>query len=343
MNVAIVGATGAVGEVLVELLHARGFPVDTLTLLASERSAGKRVSFGEHSLPVRDVAKFDFAGVGIAFFAAGGDVAAEHGARARAAGAIVIDKSSRFRLDPEVPLVVPEVNGACLADVGPGGLVASPNCSTVQLVMLLHPLQQAFGLARVNLATYQAVSGAGSSGVATLASETTSVLNLKSLAAPTTFAAQIAFNVVPRVERMGADGFTTEEEKVIAESRRLLGLPALGINPTCVRVPVFFGHGQAVHVELARPASLAEVHATLAAMPGLRVLTDADEVPTPVGDAVGEDEVVVGRIRRDPSHPCGFDFWTVADNTRKGAALNSVQIAEQFLAAIGRRIVTANL
>ncbi len=343
MNVAIVGATGAVGEVLIQLLHERDFPVDSLQLHASARSAGKRMTFGDRTLPVRDVATADFAGVDVAFFAAGGDAAAEHGARARAAGAIVIDKSSRFRLDPDVPLVVPEVNGHALAGVAAGGMVASPNCSTVQLVMLLHPLQQAFGLARVNIATYQAVSGAGSSGIATLAAETTEILNLKSLAAPKTFAAQIAFNVVPRVERMGTDGFTTEEEKLIAESRRLLALPGLGINPTCVRVPVFFGHGQAVHVELSRPASLDEVHAALVAMPGLRVEMDVDAVATPVGDAVGQDEVVVSRIRRDPSHPCGFDFWTVSDNTRKGAALNSVQIAEQLLPAIGQRIVTTNL
>lgn len=342
MNVAIVGATGAVGEVLVELLHERAFPVDSLHLLASTRSAGKRISVGDRSVTVRDVANFDFASVHIAFFAAGGDVAAEHGARARAAGAIVIDKSSRFRLDPAVPLVVPEVNGAQLEGVTAGSMVASPNCSTVQLVMLLHPLQQAIGVARVNVATYQAVSGAGSSGIATLAAETTDILNVKSLAAPKTFAAQIAFNVVPRVERMGSDGFTTEEEKLIAETRRLLALPSLGINPTCVRVPVFFGHGQAVHVELARPASVEDVLAALRAMPGLRLEEDVAAVPTPVTDAVGQDEVVVGRIRRDPSHPCGFDFWTVGDNTRKGAALNSVQIAEQLLPAIGRRIVTAN-
>ena len=331
MNIAIVGATGAVGEVLIELLHARNFPVTELSLLASPRSAGTRVQFGRRYISVKDVEEFDFKGIDIAFFAAGGEVAAAHAARAQAAGCVVIDKSSRFRLAPDVALVVPEVNGHCLADVRKGSMVASPNCSTAQLVMVLAPLHRAAEVVRVNIATYQAVSGAGRSGIAALAAETADLLNVKPAGEPKTFPAQIAFNVIPQVERMGANGFTTEEEKLIAETRRILDLPGLAINPTCVRVPVFFGHGQAVHIELGRSLTAAEVGDILTAMPGLKVHSDPRYVPTPVADAVGHDEVVVGRIRVDPSHRSGIDIWTVADNTRKGAALNSVQIAERLV------------
>ncbi len=331
MNIAIVGATGAVGEVLIELLQSRAFPVTELHLLASSRSAGTRIQFGHHYISVKDVEQFDFKGINFVFFAAGGDVSAAHAARAQAAGCVVIDKSSRFRLAPDVPLVVPEVNGHCLEQVRKGSMVASPNCSTAQLVMVLAPLHRAAGVLRVNIATYQAVSGAGRSGISALASETADLLNVKPVGEPKTFPVQMAFNVIPQVERMGPNGFTTEEEKLIAETRRILELPDLAINPTCVRVPVFFGHGQAVHIELGKSLTAQEASDILIAMPGLQVHSDPSYLPTPVVDAVGHDEVVVGRIRVDPSHRSGIDLWTVGDNTRKGAALNSVQIAERLV------------
>ena len=335
IDIAVVGATGAVGQVVVELLAEREFPVGALHLLASPDSAGKTVSFGGRHIRVRQLEGFDFSSVRLAFFAAGSDIAAHYAPLAAAAGCMVIDKSSHFRLRPDVPLVVPEVNGHALAELGAGRLIASPNCSTIQLVVALKPLLDAFGLARINIATYQSVSGAGRRGVEELAGQSARLLNGQP-AGPGTFPRQIAFNVVPQVETFGAGGYTTEELKIVAESRRVLGIAGLPINPTCVRVPVFYGHSQAVHLETGVKASAAAARAVLAAAPGVRVLDDPanGDFPTAVGEAAGDDAVWVGRIREDLSHPMGLNLWVVSDNVRKGAALNSVQIAEQLLTVL---------
>lgn len=336
VDVAVVGATGAVGQVVVELLAQRKFPVGKLHLLATERSAGETVGFGQRQVRVRELDGFDFSQVQIAFFAAGGDVAAHYAPIANRAGCFVIDKSSHFRLHPDVPLVVPEVNSVVLKSMGQHKLIASPNCSTIQLVVALKPLHDAFGLTRVNIATYQSVSGAGRKGVQELAGQTARLLNGQPLDEVSTFPRQIAFNVLPQVETFTANGYTTEELKIISESRRVLGIADLPVNPTCVRVPVFYGHSQAVHLETAVKATAAAAREVLRAAPGIEVLDDpaTGRYPTAVGDGAGHDPVWVGRIREDMSHERGLNLWLVSDNVRKGAALNSVQIAEQLLTAL---------
>lgn len=339
VNVAVVGATGAVGQVVVELLAERSFPVGDLHLLASERSAGTSVAFGNRHVRVRQLDGFDFSQVAIAFFAAGSEIAARFAGLAAAAGCTVIDKSSHFRMHPEVCLVVPEVNGADLAmdqaGARGGRIIASPNCSTIQLVVALKPLHDAFGLVRINIATYQSVSGAGRGGVEALAGQTARLLNGQP-SDDAVFPRQIAFNVIPQVETFGAGGYTTEELKIIHESRRVLGIPDLRVNPTCVRVPVFYGHSQAVHLETRDKAHAQAAREVLAAAPGVKVLDDpsSGSYPTAVSEGAGQDAVWVGRIREDMSHERGLNLWIVSDNIRKGAALNSVQIAEQLLTGL---------
>lgn len=327
--VAIVGATGAVGETLLSILAERKFPVASLIALASARSAGGSVEFNGKSITVADLAEFDFAGVDIAFFSAGGSVSKIHAPRAVAAGAVVIDNTSEFRYHDEIPLVVSEVNPEALAGYPKHGIVANPNCSTMQMLVALAPIHRAVGITRINVATYQSVSGAGRSGGEELGRQTAAMLNFQSFE-PKRFPVQIAFNLIPHIDVFEDNGYTREEMKMVWETRKILGDDSIAVNPTAVRVPVFFGHAEAVHIETREKISAAQARALLESAPGVVVVDErvAGGYPTPVTHAAGTDATYVGRIREDISHPRGLDLWVVADNIRKGAALNAVQIAE---------------
>lgn len=327
VDLALVGATGLVGETVLEVLREREFPLGELHLLAS--AAGGRASYAGRSVTVGALDGFDFAGVPLAIFAAGQQVAGAHAPRAAAAGCVVIDHSSQFRYEPDVPLVVPEVNAAALAGYRRRGLVANPNCSTIQLVVVLKPIHDAVGIERINIATYQSVSGGGRRLVEMLAGQSALLMNGRPLdLAPGE--QQIAFNVLPHIDVFEPNGYTREEMKIVRETRKILDAPELRINATAVRVPVFFGHSEAVHIETRERIEVDEVRALLAKSAGVRVIDDrcSGGYPTAAGDAAAQDEVLVGRIREDISHPLGLDLWIVADNVRKGAATNSVQIAE---------------
>ncbi len=338
MSVAIVGATGVVGRELLGILGERRFPLSKLSLLASKSSAGETIddNSGESHV-VHDVETFDWQGVELAFFAASGAVSQTFAPKAVAAGAVVIDKSSTFRQDPDVPLVVPEVNGAALAGYKKKGIIATPNCSTIQLVQCLAPLHQRVGLERVVVSTYQAVSGAGKGGVAELEAQVRDLFNFKD-AKVEEFDQRIAFNVLPRIpakDPIPADGVTGEERKMIDETRKILGAPELRIGVTCVRVPVFNGHSEAVNADLKKKLSANEARALFAEQPNVLVVDDigAGVYPTAL-DASGEDKTLVGRIREDSSADGGrgLAFWIVSDNLRTGAALNAVRIAETLCA-----------
>jgi aspartate-semialdehyde dehydrogenase len=327
-KVAVVGATGAVGQCMLALLHERKFPISELKVLASAKSAGKRVKFGNLSPVVEDLANFDFAGVDIALFSAGGSISAEHAPRAAQAGAVVIDNTSHFRYQDDIPLVVSEVNPEAIALRHPRNIIANPNCSTMQMLVALKPLHDAAGITRINVATYQSVSGAGQSGIEELGQQTAQLLNFKKIK-PNKFPAQIAFNLIPQIDVFQDNGYTKEEMKMVWETKKILDA-RIEVNPTCVRVPVFFGHSEAVHVEFERPLSAEQACALLAKAPGVELVDRREPggYPTPVTHAAGKDPVYVGRIRADLSHPRGLNMWIVSDNIRKGAALNAVQIAE---------------
>jgi len=328
-RVAVVGATGAVGETMLEILAERQFPVAEVAALASERSVGREVSFGRKSLVVDDLATFEFSGWDFALFSAGGSVSAEHAPRAAAAGCTVIDNTSHFRLDPQVPLVVPEVNGAVLDDFSGGGIIANPNCSTIQMLVAVAPIYRRYGIERINVATYQSVSGAGKSAMEELGRQSVDRFNFRE-PEPKAFKAPIAFNVIAEIDVLEDNGYTREEMKMHRETRKIFGDENIAVNATAVRVPVFMGHGEAVHLETREPFELDEVRRLLQTAPGVRLL-DVPERVTPLTHAAGQDEVYVGRVRRDLSHPRGLDLWVVADNVRKGAALNAVQIAEYLI------------
>jgi aspartate-semialdehyde dehydrogenase len=328
-KVAMVGATGAVGETLIGILIERKFPISEFVPLASAKSAGEKISFGAKQIVVQDLASYDFAGVDIAFFSAGGSVSREHAARAVAAGAVVIDNTSEFRNNPDVPLVVSEVNPDAIAGYTKLGIIANPNCSTMQMLVALAPIHRAVGIERINVATYQSVSGAGRSGIDELGRQTAALLNFQPVK-PSKFSKQIAFNVIPHIDDFQDNGYTREEMKMVWETRKILGDESIQVNPTAVRVPVFLGHAEAVHVETRDKITAEQVRELLQSAAGVEVIDErkAGGYPTPVGDAAGQDAVFVGRIREDISHPRGIDLWVVADNIRKGAALNAVQIAE---------------
>jgi aspartate-semialdehyde dehydrogenase len=334
-NVAIVGATGAVGEAMLSILAERQFPVGTLHLLASERSAGEKIKYGAREIVVQDLATFDPAGVDIALFSAGGSVSKEFAPKFAAAGAVVIDNSSAFRQDADVPLVVAEVNPDAIAD-RPRGIIANPNCSTMQMLVALAPIHRAVGIARINVATYQSVSGAGRSAMEELGRQTAAMLGFQTHE-PKKFPVQIAFNLIPHIDEFMDNGYTREEMKMVWETRKILGDDSIQVNPTAVRVPVFYGHSEAVHLETRAKLSAAGARALLEAAPGVEVVDDREPggYPTPVTHAAGSDPVYVGRIREDLSHPRGLDLWIVADNIRKGAALNAVQVAELVVKAAG--------
>ncbi len=331
ITVAVVGATGAVGSEVIRTLDERLFPIGDLRLFASARSAGELVDWKGGSVCVEKLDGDGFDGVDLAFFCAGGAVSAEYASRAVDAGAVVIDKSSHFRMHPDVPLVVPEVNAADLAERHLG-IIASPNCTTIPIVVALKPIADAVGLTRIVAASYQAVSGGGKRGIDALSRETVNLLNLRDSedgGEPSVFPRRIAFNCIPQVDAFLEDGSTKEEAKVIAETRRVLHLETLPIAVTCVRVPTFFGHSVALTVELEQPLDAADARALLREAPGVILCELGDEIPYPTAaDVGGTDAVYVGRVRNDPSHPHGLQLWVAADNVRKGAALNAVQIAE---------------
>ena len=332
VNVAVVGATGAVGQAMVEILAERNFPVGELHLLASERSVGKVVQYGGKSVRVKRLDQFDFTGVQIGLFSAGAAISADFAPRAAAAGCIVIDNTSQFRYEADIPLVVPEVNPHAIAQRHARRIIANPNCSTIQMVVALKPIHDAVGIERINVATYQSVSGAGAKGIRELASQTADLLNAKPIE-PKAFTRQIAFNVIPHIDVFQENGYTKEEMKMVWETRKIMEAPEISVNPTCVRVPVFYGHSEAVHIETRVKITAAEARALLERAPGVKVIDERKNggYPTAAGDGAGSDPVWVGRIREDISHPRGLDLWIVSDNVRKGAALNSVQIAELLL------------
>ena len=328
-DVAVVGATGVVGEALFDILAERNFPVGDVHALASARSIGKTVRFGKRNLDVQDLAEFDFSTVQIGLFSAGASVSDEYAPKAAAAGCIVIDNTSRFRYDDDIPLVVPEVNPEKIANYRHSGIIANPNCSTIQMVVALKPIYDAVGIRRINVATYQAVSGAGRRAVEDLARHSAAMLSGNPVDTKSA-AKQIAFNAVPHIDVFLDNRYTREEMKMVWETRKILGDDDIQVNPTAVRIPAFFGHSEAVHIETDRKISAQEVCDLLRNAPGVALLdgTDLGEYPTAVTEASGNDPVYVGRVREDISHPQGIDLWIVSDNIRKGAALNSVQIAE---------------
>ena len=329
LNIAIVGATGAVGDALLQVLQERKFPVDKLYPLASARSVGKTVVFNQQTLDVDDLATFDFTGVDIAFFSAGGEVSKTYVPIAAAAGCVVIDNTSQFRYEKDIPLVVPEVNPLRIAEYTNRGIIANPNCSTIQMVVALKPLHDAVGIQRINVATYQAVSGTGKKAVTELITQMSELLNGRPVK-PSVYPQQIAFNVLPHIDTFQDNGYTREEMKMVWETQKILEDDAILVNPTAVRVPVLYGHSEAIHLELKAPLEASRARELLRKAPGVRVVDNPAKLqyPTPLQDAVGHDEVFVGRIRQDISHPCGLNLWVVADNIRKGAATNAVQIAE---------------
>ena len=331
-DVAVVGATGAVGEAMIESLAERRFPVGELYPLASRRSAGSSVEFNGRRHRVGVLEEFDFARADLGLFSAGAAVSAEHGPRAAAAGCVVIDNSSQFRYESDVPLVVPEVNPLALAEHRKRGIVANPNCSTIQMVVACKPLHDAYGIERINVATYQAVSGTGREAIEELAGQTAALLNAKPVE-PRVYPVQIAFNALPHCDEFTDNGYTLEEMKLVWETRKILADDSIRVNPTSVRVPVFFGHCEAVHLETREKVTAAEARRLLDEAPGVMVVDEPakGDYPTPVTHGAGSDAVFVGRIREDISHPRGLNLWVVSDNVRKGAALNSVQIAEMLV------------
>ena len=328
-NVAVVGATGVVGEAMLEILAERSFPLGEVHALASERSVGKTVSCGNRELRVADLAQFDFSAVEIGLFSAGGSISAEFAPRAAAAGCVVVDNTSHFRYDEDIPLVVPEVNADAIAGYRERGIIANPNCSTIQMVVALKPIYDAVGIERINVATYQAVSGAGRSAVEELVRQTTTLLNGRPLEIAGD-GKQIAFNAVPHIDAFEDNRYTKEEMKMVWETRKIFGDEDILVNPTAVRIPAFYGHSEAVHIETREKISAAKVCQLLENAAGVTLLDGVKigQYPTAVTESSGADAVFVGRVREDISHPRGIDLWVVADNIRKGAALNSVQIAE---------------
>jgi len=328
-NVAVVGATGVVGETMLSILAQRNFPVADIYALASSRSAGKTIEFRGEEIEVRDLETFDFKGVDIGLFSPGASVSDIYAPKAVEAGCVVIDNTSRFRYEEDIPLVVPEVNPHAVAQYQNRGIIANPNCSTIQMLVALKPIQDAVGLARINVCTYQAVSGTGKAAIDELQKQTVDLLNMRSVSA-SVYPKQIAFNALPHIDVFEENGYTREEMKMVWETRKIMEDESILVNPTCVRIPVFYGHSEAVHIETCEKISAAEVRDLYAKMHAVVVLDGQEDgaYPTAVTEAAGEDHVYVGRIRDDISHANGINMWVVSDNVRKGAALNSVQIAE---------------
>jgi aspartate-semialdehyde dehydrogenase len=331
-RVAVVGATGAVGREMLKTLAERNFPVNEVVALASGRSTGSEVSFGDKTvLKVRNLETFDFRGWDIGLFSPGASVSAVHAPRAAEAGCVVIDNTSHFRMDPDVPLVVPEVNPHHLRQFARRNIIANPNCSTIQMVVALKPLHDQWTIKRVVVSTYQSVSGAGKEAMDELFNHTKSSF-VHEQSPPQQFTKEIAFNVIPHIDRFMDDGSTKEEWKMAVETKKILD-PNIAVHATCVRVPVFIGHGEAVNVEFVHPVTAGEARAALRDAPGVEVVDVREDggYVTPL-ESAGEDAVFVSRIRKDPTVANGLSFWCVSDNLRKGAALNAVQIAETLIA-----------
>jgi aspartate-semialdehyde dehydrogenase len=328
-DVAVVGATGAVGETMLSILEQRDFPVGNLYPLASSRSAGRTIKFKGKNIKIQDLADFDFKQVQIGLFSAGGSISAEYAPKAAAAGCVVIDNTSHFRYDDDIPLVVPEVNPEAIAQHTNRGIIANPNCSTIQMLVALKPIHDAVGIERINVCTYQAVSGTGKNAIEELAGQTAKLLNGKSVE-PSVYPKQIAFNVLPQIDVFMENGYTKEEMKMVWETNKIFNDDSIKVNPTAVRVPVFYGHSEAIHIETKEAISAEQATQLMLATEGITVLDDRNDggYPTAVSESAGNDDVYVGRIREDISHERGLNLWVVADNVRKGAALNSVQIAE---------------
>jgi aspartate-semialdehyde dehydrogenase len=328
MRVAVVGATGAVGSTMLGIMRERAFPAEEVVAFATARSAGRKIDFGDETLVVQELTPETIQGFDIALFSAGGSTSEEWAPRFVEAGAVVVDNSSRWRMNDDVPLVVSEVNPEALA--GHGGIIANPNCSTMQMVVALKPIQDAAGIERLVITTMQSVSGTGQRAVEELHDQTEAVLDARELAPPTMYPHQIAFNVLPVAGTFpeGSD-YTDEELKLVNETRKILSQPDIGVSATCTRVPVYTGHSESVNVQTRDPLSPEDARALLGAAPGLAVLDDPSDGLYPMAiDAAGRDEVLVGRIRRDPSHERCLNLWIVGDNLRKGAATNAVQLAE---------------
>jgi aspartate-semialdehyde dehydrogenase len=328
-DVAVVGATGAVGETMISVLEERNFPVRNLYPLASSRSAGSKIQFKGKHFTVRDLAEFDFSQAQIGLFSAGGSVSAEFAPKAGAAGCVVVDNTAHFRYDDDIPLVIPEVNPQAIADYKNRNIIANPNCSTIQMLVALKPIYDAVGIERINVATYQAVSGTGKEAIEELATQTANLLNAKEIHCEV-YPKQIAFNVLPHIDVFLDNGYTKEEMKMVWETKKIFNDAAITVNPTTARVPVFYGHSEAVHIETREKITADHARELLKKASGIEVLDRQEPggYPTAVTEASGKDPVYVGRIREDISHPRGLNLWVVADNVRKGAALNSVQIAE---------------
>jgi aspartate-semialdehyde dehydrogenase len=328
-DVAVVGATGAVGETMLSILAERNFPLGEIYAVASSRSAGKKVLFGNRQLTVEDLSTFDFKRARIGLFSPGASISREYAPKAVEAGCVVIDNTSQFRYDADIPLVVPEVNPEAIADYKNRGIIANPNCSTIQMVVALKPIYDAVGIERINVCTYQAVSGTGKEAIEELATQTANLLNGKPITSQV-YPKQIAFNALPHIDTFQDNGYTKEEMKLVWETRKILGDESILVNPTAVRIPVFYGHSEALHIETRDKITADQARELLRRAPGIQVLDEHRDggYPTAVTESAGTDATFVGRIREDISHSHGLDMWVVSDNIRKGAALNSVQIAE---------------
>ena len=332
-NVAVVGATGAVGQEMRDVLEERGFPVDRFLPLASERSEGKTVTFRDREVPVERLTEDAFQGIDIALFSAGAECSRQFAPHAVVAGAVVVDNSSAFRMEPKVPLVVPEVNPQALD--GHKGIIANPNCSTIQMVLALKPLHDAARIRRIVVSTYQSVSGTGQDAIEELFEQSGEVLNLRQVK-PKVYPHQIAFNCLPHIDSFDEDAYTKEEWKMVRETQKIMGDSSIRVTATTVRVPVFRCHSESVNVEFERPMEPNEARALMSAMPGVVVLDDPGRNLYPLAvDAAGTDAVYVGRVRADRTVEHGLNLWIVSDNLRKGAALNAVQIAERLIAEAG--------
>lgn len=328
-DIAVVGATGAVGQAMLEILAESKVPYGKVYPLASERSVGNTVEFNGKHLHVENLADFDFSKVQIGLFSPGASVSAIYAPKAAAAGCVVIDNTSQFRYDADIPLVVPEVNPEAIALYKTRGIIANPNCSTIQMLVALKPIYDAVGIERINVCTYQSVSGTGKEAIEELASQTAALLNAQHYERKV-YPKQIAFNCLPQIDVFMDNGYTKEEMKMVWETRKIFGDESILVNPTAVRVPVFYGHSEALHIETKKKITAAEARALLEKAPGVKVVDEHIDGgwPTAVTEASGNNETFVGRIREDLSHPRGLNLWVVADNVRKGAALNAVQIAE---------------
>ena len=331
-DIAVVGATGAVGETILKVLEERNFPVGNLYPLASARSAGKKVEFNGKWVEIQDLAEFDFSKVQIGLFSPGASISAEYAPKAAAAGCVVVDNTSQFRYDDDIPLVVPEVNPDAVAGYTKRGIIANPNCSTIQMLVALKPIYDAVGIKRINVSTYQAVSGSGKEAIEELATQTANLLNMKPVETKV-YPKQIAFNCIPQIDVFMENGYTKEEMKMVWETKKIMGDESILVNPTAVRVPVFFGHSEAVHIETEKKITAAEAMELFKNSEGIVLMDEHVDggYPTAVTDAAETNPVYVGRVREDISHDNGLNLWVVADNVRKGAATNTVQIAEVLI------------